>query len=187
MSTNQLVALSLKTLLLMSVSFVVFAADMPSDSASQKKKRPPIKAEKNTTISLEITQSHKGLTTPKYQMFTVSFENWEPDSLHWNVPSNININSDGSWFLYAKRLANMRRTGGIIDSGHTVSFRVDVAYWDGVAGEKCAGSVIHANKYYLKSLRYKQEAWEVVARGTDPAIPGLESRIRCATFSQWIG
>jgi hypothetical protein len=40
-----------------------------------------------------------------------NFENWEPDHLHWNVPSNFVMFNDGELRFFAKRLSNQRRTG----------------------------------------------------------------------------
>lgn len=188
MNVKKIVASSLTALLLISLSFVAVADNTPTDSVSLKKKRQSIQPEKDSLIFLEITPSYKSLISSRYELFSSSFDDWQPDSLHWLKPSTMNMNSDGSWFLYAKYLANNRRTGGIIDSGNTVSFSVVVTYWNGApSGDKCTGTVIHSNRYYLKSLRYRKDAYDVSARGTDSAIPGLLSRVRCVMVSREIG
>jgi hypothetical protein len=46
------------------------------------------------------------------------FQNWEPDHLHWNVPSSIYLYSNGEMVFFAKRLSNQRRTG-VLDGGRT--------------------------------------------------------------------
>ena len=46
------------------------------------------------------------------------FSNWEPDHLHWNVPSSFVLFDDGELRFFAKRLSNQRRTG-LLDSGRT--------------------------------------------------------------------
>ena len=83
---------------------------------------------------------------------------------HWDNPSNWYISLDGSWYFFAKRLANFNKRWA--DTGPTHSVAIDVEYfddWDPVNGE-VAGTRIHSNvtargrrsvcprKQYLKKI-----------------------------------
>ena len=97
------------------------------------------------------------------------------------------INSDGSWFIYARQLSNQRRGCSVIDCGHTFGALVNVTLYDGPlnAQKKCTGSIVHSRDYGLASLSYKEEKWDAVARGTDPQIAEIAGRSRCGVFTRW--
>lgn len=178
---------SLHILIILSLSFAM-AADETADNAAIEEApaeniSPLDSPAKDKPLVLDVTPSHRGFIFRKYQMFSTSFPDFQPGDLHWIAPSMININSDGTWFIYAKHLAHLRRTAKNTNSGKSVHFSTVVKYWDGKASkDKCTGKVIHAHRYYLRTLRYRDEALDASAKGTDPAILGLASKIRCASF-----
>ena len=139
--------------------------------------------------SIELGKSIKGIERfSAYEVFSFDFPNWEPDSLHWNPPSNWLINSDGTWFMYAKHLANMRRTGGLFDTGSYRTFLVNITFYEGYNSttNKCEGNVIHSRDYILAGLDYKQQRWDVSTSGTDQYFADNLSRISCASATRWI-
>ena len=163
-------------------------ADISTNSDAFAKQLAPHVVESDGVIVGKRKDDHKGLTISTAQMFSFDFSNWNPNSLHWNPPSNLLINSDGSWYMYAKHIANMRRTGGIFDTGRRYTFLANVSYFSGwdTTNERCVGTVLHSKDYVLISLDYKQERWDVSARGTDNRIPEIRSRVQCASVTRWI-
>jgi hypothetical protein len=139
------------------------------------------------TFSSQAVKTNSGIQIQSWNAFTFAFATWEPDHLHWNEPSNFIIRSDGTWYLYAAHLANMRRTGGIFDTGNRMSALINVTYYDGwdAASSKCTGTVIHSSDYSLRSLDYKDEVFNADASGTDTTFAGVVGSARCASVTRW--
>ncbi len=163
-------------------------ANEPQNQEEFYKQLAPYTPESDSSISVEKEVSHKGLATTTGQIFSFNFVDWEPNSLHWRGPSNLLINSDGSWFMYAKHLANMRRTGGFLDTGRYYTFLANVTYYSGWDGnnKQCKGSVLHSKDYVLKGMKYKVEMWDVTAQGTDSRVSEIASKARCAAVTRWM-
>lgn len=130
--------------------------------------------------SIEKGSQHKGLLVNRWQIFSWTFTWPGQDSLHWDQPSNLVVYSDGSWYIYAKHLANMRRTGGILDTGDYRTFLAAVTYMD---KDK---KVIGATDYLLAGLDYKQEVWDKDNGGVDSFVRNYEPEIQFASCTQWI-
>lgn len=159
-----------------------------TDSDQFDKQLLPYEAAKDAVTALERQDGKSGLVLNKYTVFEFVLADWNPQSLHWNVPSNLLIYNDGTWFLYARHLANMRRTGGIWDTGRHYTFLANVVYfsgWDPNA-KKCVGVVLHSRDYILRGLDYKQEDWDVSATNVDGQLPAILPQVRCASVTRWI-
>lgn len=131
-----------------------------------------------TALVLE-SSGQRGLG--KFAQFTPQFATWEPNSLHWQAPSNLVVYSDGTWFLFAQHCANFRRLGGSFDTGATYTWFVDAIYYDQPGG---VGNIIHAINYGLVSLPYKSERDNVTASGFDARYLALEPKILSARFGR---
>lgn len=117
-------------------------------------------------------------------IFKHDFANWEDNNLHWRSPSNIIIYQDGSWFIYASHLANMRRnSNSIINDGPNRGFYVTANYY---SERNCTGAVIHSSKYHLQSLQYTGESDNVTSKGQDQHLGELEPQIWCVRFERSI-
>ena len=162
------------------------AAEVGGSAAFEQQRKAPT-AEKASIVNSEPKITSKGYVSAKYQMFDIQFDDWQPDHLHWNTPSNMAIQSDGSWFIYAKHLANMRRLGGIFDTGAVYATIVNVTFYNGPlnAQKQCTGSVVHSRDYSLRSLDYKEEAWDVTSRGVDQDIARIAGQVKCGSFTRW--
>ncbi|MFN7780240.1 MAG: hypothetical protein ACK5RK_15500 [Betaproteobacteria bacterium] len=134
----------------------------------------------------DTVEQHRGLLAPTFQRLTFTFSTYAPRSLHWDAPSNMNIHSDGTWFIYSKHMANMRRTGGFFDTGGLRTAYVNVAYYDGRLNAQghCTGTLIHSREYPFITLDYKEERWDVTSRGTDAVVASLGNRIQCGVATR---
>lgn len=112
--------------------------------------------------------------------FDVKFDDWQPDSLHWNAPSNMEIYSNGTWFIYAAHVANMRRASSLFDQGWYYNFGVTVTFYSR------SNSVLHLTECPLIGLNYKEEKWNVSASGHDPRIAEILPDCTHANFSRWM-
>lgn len=112
--------------------------------------------------------------------WSADFPSWEPNSLHWVAPSNWLIRSDGSWYIYASHVANMRRMPGPFDTGWNYDFGFSVAYQDS------NGTVIHAADHHLVSLKYKEERNDVPNNGLDPRYAEIRAQIVSASGRQYM-
>jgi hypothetical protein len=122
----------------------------------------------------------------RYTIYGPSFPDWDPDSLHWNAPSNMNINDDGYWFLYAKHLSNYRRTGGVIDSGNTWTALVNVTLYDGpVVNGQCTGNVIFSRDFILTTIDYKVDLYDEQTHGTMPDLGDAARNSQSGLFTRW--
>ncbi|MER0204345.1 MAG: hypothetical protein DU480_10920 [Nitrosomonas sp.] len=166
------------------IANLVSAAETNSDEF--EKQRAPHIQEKEKNITSEPKEEHRGIISPTYQLFDMQFSSWNANHLHWDAPTNMAIQSDGSWFIYAKKLANMRRTGGAFDTGDRWTTLINVTFYTGpLNGQKqCTGSVIHSRDYELMTLDYKEESYNVTARGSDSEIARAASNIKCGSFSR---
>lgn len=126
----------------------------------------------NSVIEISIDRFKPTSTASKTQKFDFKFDEWVPNHLHWHAPSNLIIYSDGSWFIYAKHIANMRRTGGaFFDTGDYWTWLVNVQFFN------AENSVVHANDYVLDGLNYKYEVDNATAKGIDKRFGEIESQI----------
>ena len=131
--------------------------------------------------ALTIEKSAASLENFKYALFTAQLKSWEPNSLHWAAPSNFIMYSDGTWFLYAQHCANFRRLGGLVDSGASYSWYLNMTYFNQSGG---VGDIVHARDYLLTTLSYKQEKDNVTASGFDNAFLSLSPSIESAIVSR---
>jgi hypothetical protein len=127
---------------------------------------------------IEKTSSPEG--TKRFQIFSWIFTWHGENNLQWKQPSNLVIYSDSSWYIYARHLANMRRTKAIWDFGNHRTFLVAVIYYD---KDK---KVIGASDYVLWGLDYKKEIWNKDSRGSDEFVKAREPEIQFASCAQWI-
>ncbi|WP_146043344.1 hypothetical protein [Pectobacterium odoriferum] len=125
-----------------------------------------------------ITDSKPLLRTTRREIFNVKFESWEPDHLHWVSPSNMIIYDNGDWFVFVSHLANMRRTGGWLDTGNYQSWTINVAYID----EK--DSVIHSHDHFVCGLDYKQSRDNFGISGNDPSVPKILGSLTQGRFTR---
>lgn len=104
---------------------------------------------------------------------------------HWDNPSTFTMNSDGTWFFFATRLANFDKTWG--DTGRTWRVRVDVKYYTiyDASTKKCAGQLLHANRYPFATVRYKQQKHNFTRRGDDAEYAKISGTARCASLISW--
>lgn len=114
----------------------------------------------------------------RYQIFNLQFESWEPDHLHWVAPSNIIIYDNGDWFIFVSHLANMRRTGGVLDTGNYQSWCINVAYLDKNK------SVLHSKDYPVCGLDYKQSRDNLGVSGNDPGVPSILTNLQSGLFTR---
>lgn len=158
-----------------------------STSVEFDQQRTPPNFSKDMPIDVSMQKTERSLTTSGYQLFSIQFATWVPDHLHWDAPSNMNIHSDGAYFIYSKHLANMRRTGGFFDTGNRYNTLVNVTYFDGPLNgqNQCTGTVLHSRDYHLRGLDYKDEAWDVTANGMDNRIAEIAARVKCGSFTRW--
>ena len=142
----------------------------------------PAHAQETNEIVIEIDANRTKVTEAalKSEIFDVKFDTWEPNSLHWVAPSNMIIYSDGSWFIYAIHIANMRRTGGLFDVGQYRTWLVNVQYLN------AQDSVVHASDYVLRGLDYKGEVDNATAQGVDRRLAEIEPQIIKARFTRII-
>lgn len=172
--------------ILLAVAAMSSHAQAPTGQASFERQRSAPEQARDVTVVVPMAPTVKSQYTALYQMFSFQFSSWAPNSLHWDAPSNLNIQSDGSWYIYSRRLANFRRTGGFFDTGDTFTALANVTFYDGpVVNGQCSGSVVHSRDFVLRSLDYKHEYTDVANRGTDPQIAANESRIRCGSVTRW--
>lgn len=161
-------------------------AQAPSGQNGFEQQRRAPEMQRDATVAIPLKPVHRSQYTALYQMFSFQFPTWAPNSLHWDEPSNLNIQSDGSWYIYARRLANFRRTGGVLDTGNIYTALANVTFYDGpIVNNQCSGSVVHSRDFVLGSLDYKREVYDIANRGTDPQIAANESKIRCASVTRW--
>lgn len=89
-------------------------------------------------VPLDLSEVWKNTKLPdirpgdfyKPQVLEYSWESWEPDSIHWISPMELRINASGHFSFTAAALKNMRRTGGIFDTGERFYFMVSAAFFD---------------------------------------------------------
>jgi hypothetical protein len=111
---------------------------------------------------------------------------WDPDHRHWDHPSNMIIYTDGSVFVYAHHLANMRRNGGIGDQGDTYTFLVNIVIYNGAYVNKmCQGSVIASKDVVLDTLDYRDEFWDV-NKTVNAFSADILSQGHCFMETRWI-
>lgn len=94
------------------------------------------------------------------------FETWEPEHLHWVKPSSFLVYLNGDVEISAHHLANMRRTGGILDEGRPF---VPVVHWE--LQDANHKSLLKLS-FNMGALNYKQSADEIVKKWS---LPGLRS------------
>ncbi|CAK7083482.1 MAG: hypothetical protein CITR_04085 [Citrobacter freundii] len=131
--------------------------------------------------SVELNKDSNKVTLPgtsRFQIFNLQFKSWEPDHLHWVAPSNIIIYDNGDWFIFISHLANMRRTGGPLDTGNYQSWCVNVSYLDKNK------SVLHSKDYPVCGLQYKQYKDNLGVSGNDPSVPGILSNLNSGLFTR---
>ena len=63
-------------------------------------------------------------------IWRLEFDDWHEDNLHWGAPSYIDLDTDtGRTFFHARQMANMQRSGGIIDSGRPVNAILELNFF----------------------------------------------------------
>lgn len=134
----------------------------------------------NSTIEIKSAVLQVSLEALNYKIYDIQFETWEPNSLHWVAPSNLIIYSDGTWFLYAQRISNQRRTGGSFDTGNYRTWLVSVEFLNNT------GSIVHAGEYILGGLNYKSSDDNISSKGQDNRFAEVLSQIVSARFTQII-
>lgn len=161
-------------------------AQVKDEAGFEAQSKPPQQS-RDSPQRQEPGSANRGYASVKYQVFNFVFSDWNPDSLHWNQPSNLTFQSDGSWYIYAKHIANMRRLGGVIDSGARYTALANVTFFDGPlnAQKQCTGSVVHSQDYTLGTLNYKQETWDASNRDTDSTLASVIARVKCASATRW--
>lgn len=164
----------------------VFAQEA-KDSVSPENPFTP-KSASTKTISVQKESDNRVLFDTKSLSFSINFDNWNPDHRHWNPPSNMLIYSDGSWFMYAKKISNQRRECQIIDCGSSYTFLANITYYSGydAATNTCTGNIVHSEDYALGTLRYKEERFDATANGVDAKFANVNSQAICASTTQWI-
>ncbi len=73
-------------------------------------------------------QSHQG-PNREYVFARFEMETWNPDSLHWEAPTNATFYNTGRVYIFARRCANHRRHG-VFNQGRTYNWRIDYQYLD---------------------------------------------------------
>ena len=113
-------------------------------------------------------------------IYEIQFPTWIPNHRHWVAPSQLMIHDNGDYSLFAKHIANMRRTGGIFDTGPRAEWYASAEFYNK------NGSLIHTKKYSLGKLLYKQEIDNAKTSGTDSQFASVISQITKAKFSRTI-
>lgn len=135
----------------------------------------------NEVVQVNIQKNILNSTTDKYVIFDVQFTNWEENHLHWVSPSNMVVYNDGSWFIFASHIANMKRQNGPFDVGWEYTWYISVQYLN------AQNSILHSKDYVLRTLNYKGEVDNVTASGVDARLPEVLSQIDSANFGRIIG
>ena len=104
---------------------------------------------------------------------------------HWDNPSNWYIRKDGTWYFFAKRVANFNKSWG--DTGPTHSIAIDVEYFDGWddANQTVGGTRVHSARHGLATVRYKQELHNHSRTGQDARFAELYNTIRSVRLTSW--
>lgn len=116
-------------------------------------------------------------TTEASTVFAWEFETWQPENLHWDAPSSLNISDNGDWYAFASRLENQRRSGGFFDTGHNFDYNITVTFYPEV---NCGGASLYGFTIHLDALDYKDVHTNVSRRGNDPNIQAIVDRANCA-------
>lgn len=115
----------------------------------------------------------------RFVLVNFDFPTWNPDSLHWEAPSNMTFYSDGRVYLYAKRIANHRRHGPF-NQGRTYTWRADYQYHDQ------NGTVMQSSSLKLATLRFNQTKDDADAEKTDDFLRDNWRRIHSVTVTRRI-
>lgn len=168
-------------------SYCWSAAFAQNSSDEFIKQRVPL-VQSQQSDSVGVSEEKDTLSTPPSKMVSAKMSwnvPWEPDHRHWNSPSSAIIYNDDSVYIFAHTLANMRRTGGIFDTGDYQIFLVNITLFDGnLVNNACQGAVVASQDFVLRGLNYKDQVWDVSSAGSFPS--GSISRSRCVTWTRWI-
>lgn len=96
-------------------------------------------------------------------LWDLKFTDWEDDHLHWPAPCSLKIYDDGTFKIEASYLANMLRTGEVLDTGEWRTFLIALTIKD-----PKTGNVIWADWMSVASLGYKHERRNLVALASYP-------------------
>jgi hypothetical protein len=139
---------------------------------------PPAKGE----VKISKPFEPKRLTEQSnYIWISFSFDDWDPDNRYWDHPSNVNVYSDGTIYLYAHHLANM------LNDPYVYSFLVNLTFFTDfdAVNNACSGVVIYSTDVILDELVYRQEDWDV-SNKNGIMSPFYLDQSKCATATQWI-
>lgn len=114
------------------------------------------------------------------QMFNFVFVTWAPNSLHWDAPSTLSIQWDGTWSFFATHLANFRRTGGFFDTGDTHNFGITLSFYDVIVDQQPTHAPLYTMQIGVATIGYKQSQDNVVLNGQDTRIGELAAQIKSA-------
>ncbi len=114
-----------------------------------------------------------------FVLVNFDFPTWNPDSLHWEAPSNMTFYSDGRVYLYAKRIANHRRHRPF-NQGRTYTWLADYQYHDQ------NGTVMNSSSLILATLRFNQTKYDADAEKTDDFLRNNWLRIHSVTVTRRI-
>lgn len=114
-----------------------------------------------------------------YEWFTVDFDTWAPNHLHWDAPSTLHIMVNGDVYVTAAHMANMRKTW-VLDGGKVFVARIKIDLYQ----EK--ESTPYSFMFPVISLNYKQEANNVETRYHFPALENVITKFNyIGTTQSW--
>lgn len=141
------------------------------------KKILPLKVNNFKSTDFESVEQEE---TEIIESFSFDLTTWEPDHLHWVAPSKIILYSNGDLVATASHIANMRRTGGIFDTGERYSAVFDLALLENETDSK---SIITLT-YAIATLNYKDGEDNIVRKWNLPGLPPFIEKANFASLTQ---
>ena len=130
-------------------------------------------------IVSEVDQFQSKSIKGRVAVNTTQFRTWAPSNLHWIAPSHLVFYSDGTLYLYAKRISNDRNHGFGI--GYNYTWFVSFVFFD------ANGLAVHShNKFTLGSLDYKTGRNDAQATGMCDYLRDHLQDIRSVTVTRHI-
>ena len=116
-----------------------------------------------------------------YEAISAQFQTWEPEHLHCVAPSSFTVYSNGDVVATAQHLANMCRTGGILDEGHPWVPTVELTILDD------KNTPLVSQVFSMGRLNYKESTDNVVKKWSLPALaPYLEKGTWSDIKRNWV-
>ncbi|MER0108002.1 hypothetical protein ABQG55_04800 [Aeromonas dhakensis] len=118
-----------------------------------------------------------------YESFNFELTTWEPEHLHWVAPSKIILFSNGDLSATAAHIANMRRLGGIFDTGGFYHAAFDLGLQ-----ETADSKPFMTLSYAIAGLPYKKSVQNVKKLWSLPGLPPYIEKANYASLIQrWTG